>query len=100
MIEVHPEPGGRAPAPEPLRLVQRFVNTVDLEDGPDVLADPAALGAWLADAGLLRTPSVTAPEHARALELREAIRALAAAHAGLPADPNATAVVDAAAVRA
>ena len=50
---VRPEPGGRAPAPGVLRLVQRFVNSVDLEDGPDDLADPEGLREWLTDAGLL-----------------------------------------------
>src|ERR671914_22880 len=47
------EPGDRAPAPEPLRVVQRFVNTTDLEDGTDELHSPAALAAWLRAAGLL-----------------------------------------------
>jgi predicted RNA-binding Zn ribbon-like protein len=73
-----PEPGDRAPAPEPLRLVQRFVNTTDLEDDVDAIADPAALAAWLADAGVLPAGSAVSPaEHARALRLREAIRDLA-----------------------
>ena len=45
------EPGDRAPAPGPLRLVQRFVNTNDLETGPDLLPDHAALAAWLAASG-------------------------------------------------
>ncbi len=38
-----PNPGGRASAPEPLRLVQAFVNTVDFENGVEELTDPAAL---------------------------------------------------------
>src|SRR5919197_3809280 len=98
---VTPEPGGRAPAPGPLRLVQRFVNTVDLEGGPELIGDPEALRDWLVDAGLLhRGERVTAAAHARALELREAIRALAAAHAGSPEDRDAAAVVNAAAARA
>jgi predicted RNA-binding Zn ribbon-like protein len=72
------EPGGREPAPGPLRLVQRFVNSVDLEDGPDDLAEPPGLRDWLADAGLLPARArVSASDHARAIELREAIRALA-----------------------
>ena len=74
---VIPEPGGRAPAPGPLRLVQLFVNTVDLEDGPELLADPPALRAWLVARGLLDpgVPVRTA-DHRRAIELREAIRTL------------------------
>ena len=28
-------------------LVQAFVNSVDLQDGPEEFSDPAHLGAWL-----------------------------------------------------
>ena len=49
---MRPEPGGRAPAPGPLRLVQRFVNSVDLEDGPDDFDTAGGLGEWLVHAGL------------------------------------------------
>jgi predicted RNA-binding Zn ribbon-like protein len=95
------EPGDRMPAPGPLRLVQRFVNTVDLEDGTELLADPAAVRDWLAAAGLLdRGTPVTSADHRRAVELREAIRALAEAHAGAPEAPDAARIVDAAARRA
>jgi predicted RNA-binding Zn ribbon-like protein len=95
------EPGDRTPAPGPLRLVQRFVNTVDLEDGPELLADPATLHDWLV-AGELLDPGtpVTPAEHRRALDLREAIRTLAETHAGAPEDPRATETVNAAARRA
>jgi len=87
-----PEPGDRAPAPEPLRLVQRFVNTTDLEDGVDAIADPPALATWLADAGVLaRGTAVSSTDHERALALREAIRDLAGG------DAAAAAAVDAAA---
>jgi predicted RNA-binding Zn ribbon-like protein len=95
------EPGDRAPAPGPLRLVQRFVNTNDLETGPDLLPDAPALAAWLAASGILEPGApVTAADHARAIELREAIRELVSAHAGLPSDPGAPAIVNAAAERA
>jgi predicted RNA-binding Zn ribbon-like protein len=96
-----PEPGDRDPAPGPLRLVQRFVNTTDLEDGPDVLADPRGLAAWLADAGLLEPDASVSPtDHERAIALREALRELAAAHAGHSHDPAASGVVNEAARRA
>src|SRR6185436_19489695 len=94
---VRPEPGGRAPAPGVLRLVQRFVNSIDLEDGPDDLADPEGLREWLTDAGLLapgETPSRA--DHARALALREAIRDLAGDHT----DARAAAAINEAARRA
>ena len=51
-------------APEPLRRVQQFVNTVDLEH------DREWLPAWLEEHGLART------QFDRAVELREALRAL------------------------
>jgi predicted RNA-binding Zn ribbon-like protein len=95
------EPGDRAPAPGPLRLVQRFVNTNDLEGGPELIGDAASLRAWLREhAQLEPEASVTDAEHGRAIALREAIRDLASAHAGLPHDPEAPAVVTAAAARA
>ena len=98
---MRPEPGGRAPAPGPLRLVQRFVNTVDLEDGPDDLATAAGLREWLEAAGLLEPGArVTAAEHGRAIELREAIRRLAEAHEGDVEDHEAAATVNEAAGRA
>jgi predicted RNA-binding Zn ribbon-like protein len=96
-----PEPGDRTPAPGPLRLVQRFVNTADLEDGPELLADADGLRGWLVAAELLEPSSpVSAGDHERALALREALRDLAAANAGLPHDGDATGVVNAAAHRA
>ena len=95
------EPGERTPAPGPLRLVQLFVNTNDLETGPDLLPDAAALQAWLSEHGLLGPDEpVSDDEHARAIELREAIRALVSAHAGLAHDEHAGEVVNEAGRRA
>ena len=95
------EPGDRAPAPGSLRLVQVFVNTNDLETGPDILPDAAALRAWLVEAGVLADDVVvTEEDHARAIELREAIRELVSSHAGLPHDPSAADVVASFPVRA
>ena len=95
------EPGDRSPAPGPLRLVQLFVNTNDLETGPDLIPDARALRDWLHDRGLLAADvPVTDDDHARAIELREAIRELVSAHAGLPHDPTAVDVVNAAGTRA
>jgi predicted RNA-binding Zn ribbon-like protein len=101
MLQPGEEPGDRSPAPGPLRLVQLFVNTNDLETGPDLLPDAAALRAWMNERGLLDADEPVADEdHARAIELREAIRELVSAHAGLPHDPKAGDVVNAAALRA
>lgn len=80
LIESSVQPGGRAPAPEPLALVQAFVNTVDREHGPDLLDDPDDLVAWAEYRGL-EPPAVI--EHAR--EVREALRTLLWANQAPPA---------------
>lgn len=89
-----PQSGGRAPAPGRLALVQRFANTFfDLDRanwGVDLLATPAGLHAWLRARGLVedaRPP--TTEEHARALAVRDGLRAVLAAHNGAPPDPAA-----------
>jgi predicted RNA-binding Zn ribbon-like protein len=89
------EPGDRAPAPGALRLVQLFVNTNDLEGGPELLPDADALRAWLLEHELLGTDEpVSDGDHARAIELREAIRELVSANAGLPHDPAAAGIIN------
>jgi predicted RNA-binding Zn ribbon-like protein len=73
-----PDPGDRQPAPGQLRLVQAFVNTVDIENGIEELTDPAALRDVLIRIGAL--PRGAAPladgDVGRALETREALRRL------------------------
>lgn len=64
-------------APPPLRIVQELVNTTDHEHGREWLASPAELRSWLCDRRLLGARARVGPgELARALELREALRAL------------------------
>jgi predicted RNA-binding Zn ribbon-like protein len=76
------QPGGRAPAPGDLALVQAFINThYDLqhEHGAELLPDPRALEIWLRRHGLL-APGVKrlgAGELERALAARERLRELA-----------------------
>jgi predicted RNA-binding Zn ribbon-like protein len=81
-----PQPGGRPPAPGQLALVQAFINThYDLEHdhGADVWRTPDGLRAWLQDRDLLdRSATIGEPERARAVEAREALRALAAVGGG------------------
>jgi len=83
--------GGRPPAEGRLGLVQAFVNShFDLDParrGADVWATPAGLGAWLSARGL--DPAGHRPgraEHARALAVREGLRAVLAGHHGEPPD--------------
>jgi predicted RNA-binding Zn ribbon-like protein len=73
------------PAPGRLVLVQRFVNTVDHEHGREMLSSPQRLRVLLAELGLV--DAAARPDRrdlARAIELREALRALALANNGVP----------------
>ncbi|HET7857146.1 MAG TPA: CGNR zinc finger domain-containing protein [Gaiellaceae bacterium] len=64
-------------APEPLRVVQLFVNTVDLEHKREWLPDPQALETWARDRQLAASGTrFTRSDLGRALELREAFRVL------------------------
>jgi predicted RNA-binding Zn ribbon-like protein len=66
-----------------LGLVQAFVNTVDLQDGPEELTDPNTLRAWLVATGLLEAGAVVTESDLRhALALREAIRGVIGANTG------------------
>ncbi len=67
-------------APEPLRLIQRFVNTADAEHGREWLVTPGDLSTWIAEHGLAVPPRIGARELRRAHELREALRTLARAN--------------------
>jgi len=91
-----PDPGNRQPAPEPLRLVQAFVNTVDVENGVEELTGPRELREVLVRIGALDgdAPRLTAADLRRALEVREAVRSLLHANVGLDPDPAAYVVLD------
>jgi predicted RNA-binding Zn ribbon-like protein len=100
-VEPTREPGRRAPAPEPLRLVQAFVNTRDIEAGTDELTDPEALRAWFLREGLPGAEEPPGPgDLERAVAVREALRALALANNGEPLDPRAVVVLNRVAERA
>lgn len=88
-----------ADAAAPLDLVQRFINTVELDEDADEVATPAALRAWLAE-NVLDPGDLDGEAHARALRLREAMRGLAAANNNLDAGAGDLETVDAAAARA
>jgi predicted RNA-binding Zn ribbon-like protein len=66
-----------ADLPAGLAPVLAFVNTIDVEDGTDVLADgPRAFSAWLHGERLVpRRAAVTAEELALAVDLRAGLRA-------------------------
>jgi predicted RNA-binding Zn ribbon-like protein len=73
-------PSGQVkPAPQPLLLVQAFVNTKDLDLGTDVLAEPGSANDWLHLTALLAAGVTAGPGDLRTTrEAREGIRALLA----------------------
>jgi predicted RNA-binding Zn ribbon-like protein len=87
--------GANESAPGELALVQRFVNTADLDRGTDELADRTGLAAWLDEAGM--AAEIDAAGRDRVIAVREAIRALLLANHGEPPDPSAIATLDRAA---
>ena len=91
--------GGRPPADGDLRLVQDFVNTLDREHGNDLLDGTEGLAAWLRHRNL-DAEGLGPADVARAVEVREALRALLLANNGGPAPPQADAVLEDAARRA
>jgi len=90
------QPAGREPAPGRLGLVQAFLNTFwDLEGhGAERWTEPGVYAAWLGERGFGCDGGVGAPDLARAIELREALRALALANHDDAAAPEAEAVLD------
>ena len=97
-------PGESTPAktaPQPLYLVQRFVNSVDLESGEDELGTPDALRDWFAERGLMeKGDGVTAADLRRAVEVREGLRAVLLRNNGLPLDEERVERLDRAVGRA
>ena len=75
------QPGGRAPAPEPLDLVQDFVNTEIPDFNRDDIGTPRALEEWLAQRGLTAPgDAVDGDVFVAARALRAALRELALAN--------------------
>ena len=83
-------------APQPLRLVQRFVNTVDKEHGREWLAEPEDLVRWFEEAGLGRVDA-TPGDVRRAHDLRAALKEFLAANNGAKLDDAAIATINRAA---
>src|SRR5260370_36194830 len=64
-------------------LVQAYVNTVDIQDGPDELSDRNALERWLVAHGLMESgQEVSDSDLKNALAVREAIRGVIGANTG------------------
>jgi predicted RNA-binding Zn ribbon-like protein len=84
-----PQPGGRAPAPGDLALVQAFINSNyslgEGDHGAELLGSPEALNQWLRRRDLIEPGVEIGPDDLReALLLREGLRALLVAKRGEP----------------
>lgn len=88
-------------APTDITLLQGFVNTANLEDETDEISTAPALQTWLTAAGVLHgTRRLTRQDHARAIDVREALRDLIGVNIGEPLSPEARGRLDNAATRA
>jgi predicted RNA-binding Zn ribbon-like protein len=67
-------------------LLVAFVNTHDLEEETDSIADPGLLRTWIAEQAGEYLPDVDAEDGRRVRELRESLRALLRANNGGEAD--------------
>jgi predicted RNA-binding Zn ribbon-like protein len=73
------------PAPGELELVREFVNTHDVEEQTDTLSAPEALRDWAEGRGLdVGSRPLGQRDVEKAIELREALRALLLANGGEP----------------
>jgi predicted RNA-binding Zn ribbon-like protein len=73
------------PAPGPLRRIQAFINTIDLESGQDRLARIDDARAWLVDNHLLAADAAPSPDDLRLVaDVREGLRALLIQNSGGP----------------
>src|SRR5690242_2531492 len=64
-----------------LALLERFINTLEVDTVADAAGTPEQLAAWIKSEGLGEV-AVDTRGHARALALREALRGLATANNG------------------
>jgi predicted RNA-binding Zn ribbon-like protein len=84
-----------AVAPGSLELLERFVNTLEIDEDVDELASPEALGDWLA-ANRLAPPGAvwTEADLDQVVELRECLRELLLANTRGAPDPAAVASLE------
>jgi predicted RNA-binding Zn ribbon-like protein len=83
------------PVPAGLATIRSFINTGAYDPDVEELATPAALAAWLADHDLAAPHERrTDADLARAIRVREALRAFAAGNAGEPVPAEAVEVLE------
>src|SRR5829696_7920376 len=85
----------RLGAPGDLELVRDFVNTLDILPDTDKIGDPTNLSSWLAEHRLVpNQPTLTEEDLGRARSLRQALRGLLLANAGVPLAPESAEALD------
>src|SRR4051812_48202962 len=93
MAVTTPPESSREAAPGDLATVQAFVNTLDSDDGFqqfELLKEPADLERWLGERGLVERGARLRPaDLRRAIEVRQALRALLLANTGAELDRGA-----------
>ena len=100
-MTLFPETSPAKRAPAPLELLQRFVNSVELDTGLEELASPGELRDWLASRGLISADEpVTEGDLRRAIDVREGLRALMLANNSREPDTGALERMNRAASRA
>ncbi|MGN9840976.1 CGNR zinc finger domain-containing protein [Nonomuraea sp. H19] len=87
------QPGNRAMAPGRLALVQSFVNSLNVEFGPDYFAATEGFATWLDRNGFAGLEPGEL-DRRDAVTLREALRALLREHNGGDPEPSARAAVE------
>ena len=87
-------------APEPLRVVQELVNSVDLEHGVEWIGTPAELRAWLRERDLDGDRDPTRAEIKRVHAFRDTLRELLIANNEQRSAPEAAAALEETAKRA
>ncbi|MFI8308366.1 CGNR zinc finger domain-containing protein [Streptomyces sp. NPDC085927] len=89
------QPGDRAVAPGRLALVQDFVNSVNVEFGPDEFATAEGFHSWMEHNGFPRLQADPDELDRRtAVLLREGLRSLLRENNGAEPDPRARATVE------
>ena len=69
-------------------LVQAYVNTVDIQDGPEEFSDPTTLERWLVARGLMEPGQIVSEGDLKnAVAVREAIRGVIGANSGTTVYP-------------
>jgi predicted RNA-binding Zn ribbon-like protein len=85
-----PEPGGRAPAPGELAVVQAFINSLDREGDEEKFSKPGVLLSWAVENRLLAPSArLNRRDLLEARRVREALRDLLEANSGRRVSPEA-----------